>query len=86
MHCPNLELPKKGTPRYGKYDQMEQLTKQLKKTGEAPEALKANDQMEWVGAANNTCNAAEENVLHEVIYSESVSQRYGNIPLALCVS
>ena len=49
--------------------QMELLTKQLAKAQGITEALKAKDQMAWVGAMNNIRNAAEEIVLHEVIYS-----------------
>ena len=33
------------------------------------EALKARDQMAWVGTCNNIRNAAEEIVLNELIYS-----------------
>lgn len=33
------------------------------------EQLKAQDQLAWVGAMNNIRNAAEEIVLHKVIYS-----------------
>jgi hypothetical protein len=33
------------------------------------EALKARDQMAWVGAMNNIRNAAEEIVLSELIYA-----------------
>ena len=49
--------------------QMELLTKQLAKAQGITEALKAQDQLAWVGAMNNIRNAAEEIVLHEVIYS-----------------
>ena len=49
--------------------QMELVTKQMAKTQGITEALKAKDQMAWVGAMNNIRNAAEEIVLHEVIYS-----------------
>ena len=48
---------------------MELVTKQMAKTQGITEALKAKDQMAWVGAMNNVRNAAEEIVLHEVIYS-----------------
>ena len=34
-------------------------------------ALKARDQMAWVGAMNNIRNAAEEIVLNELIYNYS---------------
>ena len=36
------------------------------------EALKAADQMEWVRRMNNIRNRAEEIVLHELVYEESV--------------
>ena len=49
--------------------QMELVTKQMAKTQGITEALKAKDQMAWVGAMNNIRNAAEEIVLCEVIYS-----------------
>ena len=48
---------------------MELLTKQMAKSQGITEALKAKDQMTWVVAMNNIRNAAEEIVLHEVIYS-----------------
>ena len=49
--------------------QIELRTKQLAKAQGITEALKAQDQLAWVGAMNNIRNAAEEIVLHEVIYS-----------------
>ena len=36
------------------------------------EALKAADQMEWVRRMNNIRNRAEEIILHELVYEESV--------------
>lgn len=33
------------------------------------EALKASDQMEWVGRMNNIRQCAEETVLHELVYT-----------------
>ena len=36
------------------------------------EALKAADQMEWVRRMNNIRNHAEEIILHELVYEESV--------------
>jgi len=33
------------------------------------EALKAADQMEWVGRMNNIRNRAEEIILHELVYA-----------------
>ena len=49
--------------------QMELHTKQLAKAQGITEALKAQDQLAWVGAMNNICNAAEEIVLSELIYN-----------------
>ena len=49
--------------------QMELVTKQMAESQGITEALKAKDQMAWVGAMNNIRNAAEEIVLCEVIYS-----------------
>ena len=106
MYYPDLELPEKETPRYGKngrmrhiylrehkkayyttllFDgklvahlneiddaantQMELITKQMAKPQGIIEALKANDQMAWVGAMNNIRNAAEEIVLSEFVYA-----------------
>ena len=48
--------------------QMELITKQMAKTQGITEALKAKDQMAWVGAMNNIRNAAEEIVFSELIY------------------
>lgn len=47
---------------------MELLTLQMQERHGVNEALKARDQMAWVGAMNNICNAAEEIVLNELIY------------------
>ena len=48
---------------------IELLTLQMKERQGVNEALKARDQMAWVGAMNNIRNAAEEIVLSELIYS-----------------
>ena len=48
--------------------QMELITKQMVKNQGIIEALKAQDQMAWVGAMNNIHSAAEEIVLSELIY------------------
>ena len=48
--------------------QMELITRQMAKTQGITEALKAKDQMAWVGAMHNIRNAAEEIVLSELIY------------------
>ena len=47
---------------------MELLTLQMQERQGINEALKARDQMAWVGAMNNIRNAAEEMVLSELIY------------------
>ena len=49
--------------------QMQLVTKQMAKTQGITEALKAKDQMAWVGAMNNIRNAAEEIVFSELIYN-----------------
>lgn len=46
---------------------MELLTLQMKEQG-ANEALKARDQIAWVGAMNNIRYAVEEVILSEIIY------------------
>ena len=48
--------------------QMELITKQLAKAQGITKALKANNQMAWVGAMHNIRNAAEEVVISELIY------------------
>ena len=47
---------------------MDLLTLQMKEQQGVNEALKARDQMAWVGAMNNIRNAVEEIVLSELIY------------------
>ena len=47
---------------------MDLLPLQMKEQQGVNEALKARDQMAWVGAMNNIHNAAEEIVLSELIY------------------
>ena len=49
--------------------QMELGTKQMAKKQGITEALKAKDQMAWVGAMNNIRSAAEEIVFSELIYN-----------------
>ena len=49
--------------------QIELITKQMAISQGINEALKARDQMAWVGAMNNIRNAAEEIVLTEFIYT-----------------
>ena len=43
--------------------------------------MKARDQMEWVRAVNNIRNAAEEIVLKELVYIESVESSFGSFLL-----
>lgn len=50
-------------------EMMEQITGQLMKERGVDEALKADDQMKWIGLMNNIRNAAEEIVLTELIYN-----------------
>ena len=47
---------------------MELLTRQMQEQQGVNEELKAHDQMGWVAACNNICNAAEEIVLKELIF------------------
>ena len=49
--------------------QMALVTKQMAESKRITEALKAKDQMAWVGAMNNIRNAAEEIVFSELIYN-----------------
>ena len=50
------------------HERKELLTRQMQERKGINEALKARDQMAWVGAMNNIRNAAEEIVLSELIY------------------
>ena len=47
---------------------MELLTRQMAKAQGMTEALKAVDQMKWVGRMNNIHSAAEEIIREELIY------------------
>ena len=49
--------------------QIELITQQMAKSQGITEALKAKDQMAWVGAMNNICSAVEEIVFSELIYN-----------------
>ena len=49
-------------------EKMDILVSQMMEKQGITEELKARDQMEWVRAANNARNAAEEIVLKELIY------------------
>jgi len=48
--------------------QMELITKQMTKVQGITEALKAQNQLAWVGAMNNIRNAAEEIIINDLIY------------------
>ncbi len=47
----------------------ERLVRQMAAEQGVTEQLKAENQIAWVGAMNNICNAAEEVILDELIYS-----------------
>ena len=53
-------------------ERMETIVSAMAKQEGVTEALKAADQMEWVRRMNNVRNRAEEIVLHELVYEESV--------------
>ena len=50
------------------YERMDRLVKQMAEREGVTEALKASDQMAWVGHMNNIRSRAEEIVLSEVVY------------------
>ena len=50
---------------------LDQLIEQMAKQQGITEQLKAQDQMAWVQRMNNIRNAAEEIILHELIYGEN---------------
>ena len=50
------------------YEQVDLLVRQMAKREGVTEALKASDQMAWVGYMNNIRSRAEEIVLAEVVY------------------
>ena len=50
-------------------ERMDILMPQLMKAAGVTEELKADDQMKWVGLANNCKAQAEETILHELIYN-----------------
>ena len=60
-HC--LEIQEQAEQR------MDFLTQQMAKAEGVDEALKAADQMKWVGLMNSIRHSAEETVLTELIYS-----------------
>ena len=49
-------------------EMMERLTAQMAQAEGVTEALKAQDQMEWVRRMNNIKNRAEEMITHELIF------------------
>ena len=49
------------------------IVEQIKESEGVTEALKAVDQMAWVGAMNSIRNRAEELILREMIYGEDVA-------------
>ena len=53
-------------------ERMETIVSAMAKQEGVTEALKATDQIEWVRRMNNIHNRAEEIVLHELVYEESV--------------
>ena len=48
---------------------MEQLTTEMEQKAGLTEAMKAKDQMTWVGIKNNIRQAAEEQILNDLIYN-----------------
>lgn len=50
-------------------DMLFRLVKQMAKREGVTEALKVENQMEWVGRMNNICNQATEFVNAELIYN-----------------
>ena len=59
-------------------ERMDILVSQMMEKQGITEELKARDQMEWVRAVNNARNAAEEIVLKELVYIESVESSFGS--------
>ena len=49
-------------------ERVEKLVKEMAKTENVDEKLKAENQLEWVSKMNNIKNRAEEIILNEVIY------------------
>ena len=50
------------------YERIDRLVKQMAEREGVTEALKASDQMAWIGYMNNIRSRAEEIVLSEVVY------------------
>ena len=51
------------------HERMNFLISAMAKQEGVTEALKASNQMEWVGKMNNIRNRAEEIILHELVYA-----------------
>lgn len=51
------------------HERMDFLILAMAKREGVTEALKASNQMEWVGRMNNICNRAEEIILHDLVYT-----------------
>ena len=51
------------------HERMDFLIPAMAERGGVTEALKASNQMEWVGRMNNIRNRAEEIILHELVYA-----------------
>lgn len=51
------------------HERMDFLIPAMAKQEGVTEALKASNQMEWVGRMNNIRNRAEEIILHELVYA-----------------
>ena len=51
------------------HERMDFLIPAMAKQEGVTEALKATDQMEWVGRMNNIRNRAEEIILHDLVYA-----------------
>ena len=60
---------------------MDILVRQMMERQGITEEFKVRDQMEWVRAVNNIWNAAEEIVLKELVYIESVESSFGSFLL-----
>ncbi len=50
-------------------ERMERITADMAKAEGVTEALKATDQMEWIGRMNNILNRAEEIIISELVYT-----------------
>ena len=50
-------------------EMLENLTREMAKKQGVTEALKASDQMKWVGMMNNIRHSAEEIVINEIVYN-----------------